>query len=248
MSALQQGPAVVTGGSRGIGRAIALALAARGHDIAINARRLGPESEATVAAVERLGVRCHAAACDVADPAQVEAFFAGVEHAIGAPAVLVNNAGLTRDGLLASLSVDDIQAVLQANLVGPMLCIQQVLPVMMRARRGCIVNISSVAAQRPNRGQSNYAASKGGLEALTRALAVELAPRGIRVNAVAPGLVDTGMADELLATQGDAIRERLLVKRAAQPEEIAAAVAFLVGSADYITGEVLPVNGGLKQP
>jgi 3-oxoacyl-[acyl-carrier protein] reductase len=238
--------AVVTGGARGIGRAIVLDLAGRGYRIAFNHRQSAGEAGQTRERAEALGAECLSQACDVADPASVEAFFAAVEQRFGAVDVLVNNAGITRDALLASQSPQDIHAVLQTNLVGPMLCIQQVLAGMMRRRRGCIVNLSSVAAQRPGKGQAAYAASKGGLEALTRALAVELAPRNIRVNAVAPGLVATGMSESLLGTQGDAIRERLLIKRCAEPDEIAAAVRFLIEDAGYLSGEVLPVNGGLK--
>lgn len=237
--------AVVTGGSRGIGRAIVLMLARNGFDVGFNARQIGEAAEQTAISVRKLGVRCLPFACDVSVPEEIEAFFDTVETELGAPSVLVNNAGATKDGLLASLSLKDINAVLQVNLVGPMLCIQKVLPGMMRARQGCIVNISSVAAQRPNRGQSNYAASKGGLEALTRALAVELSPRGIRVNAVAPGLVETDMSEGVMESHGKQISDQLLVKRMAKPEEIADSVEFLVMHGDYISGCVLPVNGGL---
>lgn len=240
--------AVVTGGSRGIGRAIVKALAGAGYAVAFNYVRDEVAAAALREEIEQQGGQCLALQCDISAPQSIVAFFEQVEGAFGRIDLLVNNAGVTRDGLLATLSLEDITQVIQTNLIGTLLCCQQVVPCMMRQRSGCIVNISSVAAQKPGKGQSNYAAAKGGVEALTRALAVELAPRNIRVNAVAPGIVNTEMSKALIGSLEQDIQSRLLIKRYAEPEEIAEAVLFIAERAHYLTGEVLPVNGGLKMP
>lgn len=240
--------AVVTGGSRGIGKAIVLALAGAGYQVAFSYVRDEASAAALQAQVEGLGRDCLAVQCDVKDAPSIQAFFERVEQRFERIDLLVNNAGITRDGLLATQSLSDITEVIQTNLVGTLLCCQQVLPCMMRQRSGCIVNLSSVAAQKPGKGQSNYAAAKGGVEALTRALAVELAPRNIRVNAVAPGIVSTDMSQALVGAHEQEIQSRLLIKRFARPEEIADAVLYLAERGLYVTGEVLSVNGGLKMP
>lgn len=238
--------AVVTGGSRGIGKEIVRSLAREGYDVAFNYINGREGAEQLHQEVLELGVKCLIAKMDVCDSDSVNEFFSLVDRELGEINLLVNNAGITRDGLLASLSITDITRVIQTNLIGTLLCTQQVIPSMMRHRKGAIVNISSVAAQKPGKGQSNYAAAKGGIESFTRALAVELAPRNIRVNAVAPGIVNTEMSQELINGNASEIHDRLLVKRYAEPEEIAAAVLFLANSNSYITGEILPINGGLK--
>jgi len=238
--------AVVTGGSRGIGKSIVLALAGAGYQVAFSYVRDEASAAALQAQVEGLGRECLAVRCDVKDAQSIQAFFERVEERFERIDLLVNNAGVTRDGLLATQSLSDITEVIQTNLVGTLLCCQQVLPCMMRQRSGCIVNLSSVAAQKPGKGQSNYAAAKGGVEALTRALAVELAPRNIRVNAVAPGIVSTDMSEALVGAHEQEIQSRLLIKRFARPEEIADAVLYLAERGLYVTGEVLSVNGGLK--
>ncbi|HDS1778567.1 TPA: 3-oxoacyl-ACP reductase FabG [Pseudomonas putida] len=240
--------AVVTGGSRGIGKSIVLALAGAGYEVAFSYVRDEASAAALQAQVEGLGRECLAVQCDVKDAQRIQAFFERVEQRFERIDLLVNNAGITRDGLLATQSLSDITEVIQTNLVGTLLCCQQVLPCMMRQRSGCIVNLSSVAAQKPGKGQSNYAAAKGGVEALTRALAVELAPRNIRVNAVAPGIVSTDMSQALVGAHEQEIQSRLLIKRFARPEEIADAVLYLAERGLYVTGEVLSVNGGLKMP
>lgn len=238
--------AVVTGGSRGIGKSIVLALAGAGYQVAFSYVRDEASAAALQAQVEGLGRDCLAVQCDVKEAPSIQAFFERVEQRFERIDLLVNNAGITRDGLLATQSLSDITEVIQTNLVGTLLCCQQVLPCMMRQRSGCIVNLSSVAAQKPGKGQSNYAAAKGGVEALTRALAVELAPRNIRVNAVAPGIVSTDMSQALVGAHEQEIQSRLLIKRFARPEEIADAVLYLAERGLYVTGEVLSVNGGLK--
>lgn len=240
--------AVVTGGSRGIGKSVVLALAGAGYQVAFSYVRDEASAAALQAQVEGLGRECLAVQCDVKDAQSIQAFFERVEQRFERIDLLVNNAGITRDGLLATQSLSDITEVIQTNLVGTLLCCQQVLPCMMRQRSGCIVNLSSVAAQKPGKGQSNYAAAKGGVEALTRALAVELAPRNIRVNAVAPGIVSTDMSEALVGAHEQEIQSRLLIKRFARPEEIADAVLYLAERGLYVTGEVLSVNGGLKMP
>ncbi|MDD2021624.1 3-oxoacyl-ACP reductase family protein [Pseudomonas putida] len=240
--------AVVTGGSRGIGKSIVLALAGAGYQVAFSYVRDEASAAALQAQVEGLGRDCLAVQCDVKEAPSIQAFFERVEQRFERIDLLVNNASITRDGLLATQSLSDITEVIQTNLVGTLLCCQQVLPCMMRQRSGCIVNLSSVAAQKPGKGQSNYAAAKGGVEALTRALAVELAPRNIRVNAVAPGIVSTDMSQALVGAHEQEIQSRLLIKRFARPEEIADAVLYLAERGLYVTGEVLSVNGGLKMP
>ena len=240
--------AVVTGGSRGIGKAIVLALAGAGYQIAFSYVRDEEAAMALRAEVEAMGRECLASQCDVKDGNSIKGFFERVEQQFERIDLLVNNAGITRDGLLATLSINDITEVIQTNLIGTLLCCQQVVPGMMRQRSGCIVNLSSVAAQKPGKGQSNYAAAKGGVEALTRALAVELAPRNIRVNAVAPGIVNTDMTAALLGAHEQEVQSRLLIKRFAEPQEIAEAVLYIAERGHYLTGEVLSVNGGLKMP
>lgn len=240
--------AVVTGGSRGIGRATVRALAGAGYRIAFNYVRDEAAAADLREEIVTQGGQCLALQCDIGQPGSIKAFFAQIEEAFGRIDLLVNNAGITRDGLLATMSLEDMTQVIQTNLLGSMLCCQQVVPSMLRQRSGCIVNISSVAAQKPGKGQSNYAAAKGGVEAFTRALAVELAPRNIRVNAVAPGIVRTEMSSALIGSMEQDIQARLLIKRYAEPEEIAEAVLFIAERAPYLTGEVLPVNGGLKMP
>ncbi|VVN27665.1 3-oxoacyl-[acyl-carrier-protein] reductase FabG [Pseudomonas fluorescens] len=240
--------AVVTGGSRGIGRAIVQTLAGAGYQIAFSYVRDEVAAMTLRDEVQASGIDCLALQCDVSSGDSIKVFFERVDQHFQRIDLLVNNAGITRDGLLATMSARDLIDVIQTNLIGTMLCCQQVVPGMLRQRSGCIVNISSVAAQKPGKGQSNYAAAKGGVESLTRALAVELAPRNIRVNAVAPGIVKTEMSTALIGSQEEEIQSRLLIKRYAEPEEIAEAVLYLADRGLYLTGEVLSVNGGLKMP
>jgi len=238
--------ALVTGAGRGIGRACAAAMAAAGANVAINYRSSREEAESLAAELAPLGVKAALVAGDVADAAQAAAIVEQAEKALGPVSILVNNAGITRDGLIMRMSEEDFDAVIATSLRGAFLCSKAVARGMMKARSGAIINVSSVIGLRGNAGQANYAAAKAGLIGLTKSLARELGPRNVRVNAVAPGYVVTDMTSDLPDEMKEQVTKNTPLGRLASPEEIASAIAFLASpAATYITGAVLPVDGGL---
>lgn len=242
--------AVVTGSSRGIGRAIACALAEAGFDVCVNcssesslpaARELAAELEADC------GVRAIAVAANVADAAEAAALIDAAHEAFGRIDVLVNNAGITRDGLLARMKEEDFDAVVNVNLKGTFNCCKAAAQRMMKQRYGRIVNMSSVVGVAGNAGQANYAASKAGVIGLTKSIARELAARNITCNAVAPGFISTDMTDALSDKQREAIVGRIASKRLGEPEDVAALVRFLASEeAGYITGQTICIDGGMS--
>jgi 3-oxoacyl-[acyl-carrier protein] reductase len=238
--------AIVTGGARGIGRAIALRLATQGADIAFMDRGSPEVAEQTRADVEALGRRALFVAGDVTDPDDCAAFVQAALDAHGKVDILVNNAGITRDDLVMRMGIDEWKAVLEVNLYGAFYCTKAVLRPMLRARSGRIINMSSVSGQAGQAGQANYSSSKAGLIGLTKAVAREVASRGITVNAVAPGFIITELTKDLPAELQDAIRKQTPLGHFGTVDDIASAVAFLASDeAGYITGQVLAVDGGL---
>jgi 3-oxoacyl-[acyl-carrier protein] reductase len=237
--------AFVTGASRGIGRACAIALAEAGSRVVVAARNR-EKLEEVATAIRSQGGEAFVVEIDLASADSIKQAFAAAARDFGKIEILVNNAGVTRDGLAMRMKPEDWEDVIRTNLTGSFLCIQQVLQGMMRERWGRIINISSVVAECGNAGQANYVASKAGLIGLTKSLAQEMASRNVTVNAVAPGFIDTDMT----AVLGDDIRQALLgripLKRLGKAEDVAAAVRFLASEeAGYITGHVLDVNGGM---
>lgn len=234
--------AIVTGASRGIGFSIAETLAGDGAEVAVVARDEGRASDAAAALG---GAGGQGFECDVGDPEQCGELVDRVEEELGPVTVLVNNAGITRDSLVLRLKDEDWEDVIRTNLTGAFNMIRAVSRGMMR-RGGRIVNIASVVGLTGNRGQANYAASKGGLVALTKSVAQELASRDVLVNAVAPGFVETDMTDDLSDDARDELSERIPLGRFGTPDDVAGVVRFLVGDeSSYITGQVLKVDGGM---
>ncbi len=237
--------ALVTGGSRGIGEGIARHLARLGAHVALTART-STAAGAVAEAIRDAGGAASGVELDVSDPVSVEGCVAAVLKAHERVDILVNNAGITRDNLLVRMKPEDWEAVVSTNLDGTYRMCRAIVPKMIRARSGRIVNITSVVGTLGNPGQANYAATKAGIEAFSRSLARELGSRNITVNCVAPGFVDTDMTRALDAKQRDALLSQVPLGRLGTPQDVADAVAFLVGSgATYVTGITLHVNGGM---
>jgi 3-oxoacyl-[acyl-carrier protein] reductase len=237
--------AVVTGGAQGIGQAIATTLAQEGSDVVV-ADLDANRCEETVARIQQLGRKAMAVSVNIGDWDQVKGMIDQVQKEWQRIDVLVNNAGITRDGLLLRMKEEDWQSVLQVNLTGTFFCVKAVLPTMSRQRSGRIVNIASIVGAIGNIGQANYAASKAAVIGLTKTVAREYASRNITVNAVAPGFIDTAMTQDLSVETKEALLNQIPLRRLGQPSDIADAVSFLCSEkAGYITGHVLHVNGGM---
>ena len=237
--------AFITGASRGIGRACAIALAEAGMRVTLAARTIDPLEELARQLCSQ-GREAFAVGMDLTSPESIKEAFARTAKDFGPVSILVNNAGITKDGLALRMKKEDWDAVICTNLTGSFLAIQQVLQGMMRERWGRIINISSIVGEMGNPGQANYVASKAGLIGLTKALAQEMGSRNITVNAVAPGYIETDMTQKLSQELKDNMVGHVPLKRIGRPEDVAAAVRFLASEeAGYITGHVLDVNGGL---
>lgn len=237
--------AIVTGGSKGIGLAVVKSFLGAGASVEYYSRSKAEEHGALEALAAAEGVSVHWVACDVADEAAVEAAVAA-SLARGPIDVLVNNAGVTRDGLVFRMQLDDWKAVIDTNLTSAFLLSRAVARAMIKQRSGSIVNVSSVVGIMGNGGQTNYSASKAGLIGFTKSLAREVAGRGVRVNAIAPGFVETSMTDKIPEEAKEKLKAQIPLARTARPEEIASVALFLASEmASYVTGEVVKIDGGM---
>ena len=238
--------AVVTGGSRGIGKEIAKKLASFGADVVINYTSKEDEALKTKNEIESMGVKCTSIKCDVSKFDEVNQMIDSVVSEFGKIDILVNNAGITKDGLLMRMKEEDFDSVINVNLKGVFNCLKAITPVMVKQKEGKIINLSSVVGLVGNAGQVNYAASKAGVIGMTKSLAKEIGSRGITVNAVAPGFIETDMTDVLGDRFKEEAKKSIPLKRLGKAEDVAEVVAFLASdSANYITGQVIHVDGGM---
>ena len=238
--------AIVTGASKGIGRACALRLAKDGMTVIVNYSRSDEAANKAVEEIKAAGGSAAAYKADVSDPEQVKTMFKDIADEYGTVDVLVNNAGITRDGLLLTMSEENYDDVIRINQKSVFNMTKHVGAVMLRQKRGRIVNLASVAGLYGNPGQMNYSASKGAIIAMTKTSAKELGSRGITVNAVAPGFIKTPMTDKLTEEQRNAMLAQISMKRYGEPEEVASVVAFLCSDdASYVTGQTIEISGGL---
>jgi 3-oxoacyl-[acyl-carrier protein] reductase len=246
MNNLKGKAAVVTGGARGIGAAIARKLAGEGADIVVNDIAAGEESDRLIAELTSAGVKAAFIAADISKSAEAKRLVEESIAALGRIDILVNNAGITRDNLIMRMSEEEWDAVIAVNLKGTFNCLQAATRPMLKQRSGAIVNLASVVGVAGNPGQANYSASKAGVIGLTKTAAKELASRGIRVNAVAPGFIETDMTRQLPEEYTDKLKEHIPLGIFGTPENVADVVAFLAGDdAAYVTGEVVKIDGGL---
>ncbi len=238
--------ALITGATRGIGKEIALELAENGFDIAINYRSASDANEDVKKEIEQYGVRCELVQADVANFEQCEKMVKETVEKLGRIDVLVNNAGITRDGLLMRMKKEDFQSVIDINLTGTFNVTRNVIPYMVKQKSGRIISLSSVVGVVGNAGQTNYSASKAGIIGFTKSLAKEVASRNILVNAVAPGFIDTDMTKVLSDSVKEGIHAQIPLKRMGTPREVAKVVKFLSSDdSSYITGQVINVDGGM---
>ena len=244
---LKSKTAVVTGGSRGIGRSIVLTMASQGANVTFLYRSNEAATEETLEAALGLSGVVNAKKIDIRDAEACEGAIDQIAEDAGKIDILVNSAGITRDNILGLMTNSELSDVLETNVIGVFNILRPVIPYMVSQRRGRIINISSVAGEKGGRGQTNYAASKGAINALTKSLAVELAPKNILVNCVAPGMIETDMTESIRQQAGDVVKSKILLGRFGQPEDVAKAVLFFASSlSDYVTGQVLNVDGGFK--
>ncbi len=238
--------ALVTGASRGIGRAIALELGSKGAKVAVNYAGSKEKALEVVKEIEEMGSTAIAIQADVTSQEAIDEMFKIIEEKLGTVNILVNNAGINKDSLLMRMKEEDWDQVLNTNLKGVFLCTKKVIRSMMKERKGKIINISSVVGISGNIGQSNYAAAKAGVIGFTKTMALELAARGIQVNAIAPGFIATDMTEKIPEGIKEEIIKKIPLQRLGKPEDIAGVVSFLASpQGDYITGQVICVDGGL---
>lgn len=236
----------ITGATRGIGKQIAITFAKEGYNVAINYRKENEDLENTKKAIEENGRKCFAVKGDVSSFEDCERFVKEIINEYGKIDVLVNNAGITKDALLMRMKKEDFESVIDVNLVGTFNVTKNVIPYMMKARNGRIINISSIVGVSGNSGQTNYSASKAGIIGFTKSLAKEIASRNILVNAVAPGFIETNMTDVLKDEIKDAISKQIPLNRMGKAEDVANVVKFLASEdSSYITGQVINIDGGM---